>query len=150
MEFELQQKKKINKPHFSHIVKRIKWRKIAKYKHLKHQKEEAAGGDKIIHTTHVLNKYSGIDVLSTFKLGLCFWISSISVINNFRQWLVWAIISVSLKSILWSGLSAKCLDTSVSCLFGEVGWWFFNRVIKILEVWPIYPQSVFLPTKSAK
>ena len=85
--------------------------KNTKHKHTKHQKEVAAG-ERIIHITHVLNKYSGIEVLSTFKLGLFFWISNVSVINNFRQWLVWAIISVLSKSILWSGLSVKCLDTS--------------------------------------
>ena len=58
----------------SHIVKRSEWRKSAKYKHLKlkHQREKATGGEKIIHITYVLSKYSGIDFLSTFKLGLCF------------------------------------------------------------------------------
>ena len=34
--------------------------------------------------------------------------------------MVWAIISVLSKSILRSGLSVKCLDTSVSCLFGDL------------------------------
>ena len=41
------------------------------HKHLKHQKE-ATEEKRIIHITHVLNKYSGIEVLSTFRLGLCF------------------------------------------------------------------------------
>ena len=45
--------------------------KNAKHEHIKHQKEVAAE-ERIIHITHVLNKYSGIEVLSTFKLGLCF------------------------------------------------------------------------------
>ena len=48
--------------------------KNTKHKHLKHQKEAAAAGEekRIIHITHALNKYSGIDALSTFKLELCF------------------------------------------------------------------------------
>ena len=58
--------------------------KNTKHKHIKQQKE-AAARERIIHITHVLNKYSGIEVLSTFKLGLCFGISNVSVINNFRQ-----------------------------------------------------------------
>ena len=37
--------------------------------HLKHQK---AARERIIHITQVLKKYSGIEVQSTFKLGLCF------------------------------------------------------------------------------
>ena len=49
--------------------------KNTKHKHIKQQKE-AATGERIIHITHVLNKYSGIEVLSAFKLGLCFWISN--------------------------------------------------------------------------
>ena len=72
--------------------------KNTKHKHIKQQKE-AAAGKRIIHITHVLNKYSGIEVPSTFKLGLCFWIGNVSVINNFRQSLIWAIISVLSKSI---------------------------------------------------
>ena len=42
-----------------------------KAQHIKQQKE-AVARERIIHITHVLNKYSGIEVLSTFKLGLCF------------------------------------------------------------------------------
>ena len=34
--------------------------------------KKRAAGERIIHITHVLNKYSGIEVLSTFMLGLCF------------------------------------------------------------------------------
>ena len=47
------------------------WRKNTKHKHLKHQKE-AAVGERIIHITHELNEYRGIEVQSTFSLGLCF------------------------------------------------------------------------------
>ena len=39
--------------------------KNTKHKHLKHEKE-ATAGERIIHTTHVLNKYSGIEVCNKF------------------------------------------------------------------------------------
>ena len=39
--------------------------------HIKQQKE-AVAGERIIHITHVLNKYSGIEVLSTFSWDCVF------------------------------------------------------------------------------
>ena len=44
-----------------------------KHQHLKHQKKkQAAGGKDLFILFRELNKYTGIDALLTFKLGLCF------------------------------------------------------------------------------